>query len=125
MRALVSDTVARLRVCRDAQVPVPEDLLHDAVECLEKISVAADQRARRDQLIRRAALLFPGSSNYQAAACLAAEARAMSRVWKQLSKRLPPEPPQTARDYLHSAGLFAELPISQRQFYRVLQGEKD
>lgn len=117
----LADTLARLRVCRDAGRALPADLIDDAIVHLERIEDAAVMRARRDALIRRAALLLPPGPPYQLATMLAREARALSRTWHVLQTREPKMPYQTVRDCLHAAALRASLPASQRQFYRVLQ----
>ena len=119
--SLIADTVARLRVCQAAGLPVTDDLLSDAVECLERVTDAALLRARRDELIRRAALLLPVAGPYQQAATLAGEAKAMARTWHLLRSTPPAVPLSTPRDCLHAARLLADLPESQRQFYRLLR----
>lgn len=120
MSSRASETLARLRVCRAAGLPVPPDLHDAAIECLERISDATILREQRDSLIRRAALLLPPQSKHQVAAALATESRAMYRTWHVLRAREPREPLNTTRDCLHAAALRAKLPQSQRQFYRVL-----
>lgn len=121
MGSITADTLARLRVCQAAGLPVPDDLLSDAVECLEKVTDAALLRARRDELIRRAALLLPDATPYQQAAALATEAKAMSRTWHLLCQQSPGQSLSTPRECLHAARLLAVLPTSHRQFYRLLQ----
>lgn len=121
MASQVADTVARLRVCRDAGVPVPPALRDDAIACLEDTIDAALLRTSRDDLIRRAALLLPFGTPHQKATALADEAQAMSRTWHLLRSRPPAVTFTTPRDCLHAAALRAKLPESQRQFYRVLR----
>lgn len=121
MGALVADTLARLRVCRDAGLSAPPDLRDAAIECLERYADAEQARAQRDSLIRRAALLLPPAAPYRNAGVLACEAKAMNRRWHELRTRPPQQPFGSLRDYLHAARLLSELPSSQRQFYRVLQ----
>lgn len=125
MGSLIADTVARLRVCREAALPVPLDLLDDAMECLERVTDAALLRARRDEFIRRAALLVTEKSVFRKAAVLADEAKAMSRTWHLTKSHLPDGVPSTVRACLHAAAHQAELPFSQRQFYRVLCASDD
>jgi hypothetical protein len=119
--SLTVDTLARLRVCRDAGRPLPTDLLDDAIACLERGADAAQLRARRDALLRRAALLLPPAPPHRLAAMLAAEAKAMARTWHILRAHEPAPPYCTPRACLHAAALCARLPESQRQFYRVLR----
>lgn len=120
MGSLIADTVARLRVCQAAGLPVSDELLNDAVECLERVTDAALLRAKRDELIRRAALLLPVATPYQKATALAGEAKAMDRTWHLLRSVPPAQPLSTPRECLHAARLLADLPESQRQFYRLL-----
>lgn len=121
MGSTTADTLARLRVCKAAGLPVSQDLLNDAVECLERVTDAALFRAKRDELIRRAALLLPVAAPYHQAAALVGEAKAMARTWHLLRTLPPAKILTTPRDCLHAARLLAELPESQRQFYRVLR----
>lgn len=114
------DTLARLRVCRDAGRSAPPDLIADAVDAIEGFLRTDTLRDRRDALIRRAALLLPDGRPYTRAGLLLQESRAMNRTWHIL-RQSPPEPVlATPRDCLHAARLIAPLPESQRHFYRVL-----
>jgi hypothetical protein len=117
----VAETLARLRVCKAAGVPVPPDLRDEAIDCLERACDASLARQRRDELIRRAALLIPDTSAYRAAEALAAEAKVMARTWHILQARPAAEQLCTPRDCLHAAALLGRLPESARQFYRVLR----
>jgi hypothetical protein len=117
---LVTDTAARLRVCRDAGITAPPELLDDALQCLESIVDGATRRRWRDEMIRKAALLLPQPSSYARAGRLAQEAKALSRTWHLPSRREASDAPETAREWLVAAAAVADLPVSQRQFYRVL-----
>lgn len=121
LATLAANTLARLRVCRDAGQAIPSDLVADAITCLEAVADAAVLRVKRDELIRRASLLMPPAPPHRLAEVLAAEAKAMARTWPILRARQPREPYQAPRDCLHAAALLAPLPSSQRQFYRVLR----
>ena len=123
MEGGAAGTLARLRVCLAAgRSPSPE-LLADTIAHLELFSDAAELRAKRDALIRRAALLLPAAPPHRKAYLLAQDAKAMTRTWHLLRSREPAAPYGTPRDCLHAAGLLARLPASQRQFYRVLISE--
>lgn len=115
-----ADTLARLRVCRDAARQVPPDLLHDAIVTMERFVHTGMMRQRRDALIRRAALLLPEGRPYTRAGLLLHEARTMNRTWHLLRDRLPDPEPASPRACLHAAQLLAPLPQSQRHFYRVI-----
>lgn len=122
MASSAADTLARLRVCRDAGRAAPPDLVADAIEAIERSLHTEMLRGRRDELIRRAALLLPDADArpYTRAGLLLQEARTMNRTWNVL-RTLPPESePGTPRACLHAARIYAPLPESQRHFYRVL-----
>lgn len=121
MTARISETLARVRVCRDGGLPITEDLRNDIVECLEQAAGAGTLRRRRDTLIRRAAMLLAPAGAWQHAGELAREAEHLSRVWQIMRHRTAESEPTTPRACLHAAALLATLPISRRQFYRVLQ----
>lgn len=122
MGASAVDTLARLRVCRDAACQVPPDLVIDAIAVIERSLHTETLRARRDELIRRAALLLPDTEArpYTRAGMLLQEARAMNRTWHILRAQPPQLDQCTPRACLHAARLCAPLPESQRHFYRVL-----
>lgn len=120
MPSQLSEIVARLRVCRDAGRAPSSELLGDILDFLEKQNDSALNRKKRDELIRRAALLFPAVSEYKQAENLVKEAKAMIRTWPILKIKPAPKEFNSARDYLHAAALHADLPQSHRQFYRVL-----
>lgn len=122
MTTLLANTLARLRVCRDAGLPVSHELLSDAAECLERVADADARRAQRDAMIRRAALLLPSAPVHTQAGALASEAKVMARTWHVLRSRSP-DSPETVRACLHAAGLHAKLPASKRQFDRILREE--
>ncbi len=123
MESVSAATLARLRVCLAAgRAPSPA-LVADAIDCLEKISDAGAIRARRDALIRRAALLLPDARPHRKAFMLAQEAKAMARTWHLLQAREPDSAYGTPRDCLHAAALLSRLPESSRQFYRVIRSE--
>ena len=124
MQSGAADTLARLRVCLAAGRPPSPDLLADTIAQLAQFSDAADLRAKRDALIRRAALLLPDAPPHRKAAQLALEAKAMARTWHVLQSREPLPPYETPRECLHAAALRSRLPESQRQFYRVLQAHQ-
>lgn len=121
MTSHLATTLARLRVCRAAGVAISPELRDEVIECLERLADASLARARRDELIRRAALLIPDASAYSRASRLAAEAKVMARTWHILQSRPAAEQLDTPRDCLHAAALLSRLPESARQFYRVLQ----
>ncbi|TXH66599.1 MAG: hypothetical protein E6Q88_11685 [Lysobacteraceae bacterium] len=122
MASRAAETLARLRVCRDAGLPVLPELAADAIEVIEQFLYAAELRDRRDAMIRRAALLLPDpdAKPYTRAGLLLQEARAMNRTWNILRSKPPENELSTPRACLHAARLYAELPGSQRHFYRVL-----
>lgn len=115
------ETLARLRVCRAAGIAVPHDLQDAAIECLSKVAGHAELKARRDALIRRAAMALPPGGAYRNAEILAQEAKVIGR------SRLAPlsvgthAEPVTARQCLLAASQILELPTSVRQYYRVIQ----
>lgn len=119
-----SELVARLRVCRDAGRAPSSELVGDVINFLEKQNDSALNRKKRDELIRRAALLFPLVSEYKRAENLTKEAKAMMRTWLILKIKPAPKEFASVRDCLHAAALHAELPNSQRHFYRILSAEK-
>lgn len=116
-----ADTIARLRVCKAAGVPVCPELIAAALDHLERDEGMAKLRARRDALIRRAALFLPSESSYKQAERLAGEAKAMNhnRLLRR-TRSLDPDP-VTLQGCLHAAAMIDHLPTSQRQFYRVLR----
>jgi hypothetical protein len=114
-----ADTIARLRVCKAAGVPVCPELIAAALDHLERDEGMAKLRARRDALIRRAALFLPSESPYKQAARLAGEAKAMNRLLR--TKRSLDPDPATIQGCLHAAAMIDHLPTSHRQFYRVLR----
>lgn len=120
-----SETIARLRVSVAAGMPPPPELVADVLEFLERDEGAANLRAKRDSLIRRAAMLLPPDREYAKAACLASEAKAMQRTWHLLREREAEASPATVRGCLHAAALHEDLPQSHRQFYRVLKRRAD
>jgi hypothetical protein len=117
----VATTLARLRVCKAAGVAISPELRDEVIVCLERVADASLARRRRDELIRRAALMIPGDSPYFRASRLAEEAKVMARTWHILQGRQASEQLHTPRDCLHAAALLCKLPKSARQFYRVLQ----
>ncbi|GGA70671.1 hypothetical protein GCM10011521_05950 [Arenimonas soli] len=125
MPARAEDTLARLRVCRDANRGVPADLVSDTIEIIEALVESESLRARRDALIRRAALLLPADRPYAQAARLLEEQRTMNRTWHLLRGTQPSPTPDTPRACLHAAALYAPLPRSQRHFYRILAKSPD
>ncbi len=118
--ATAADTLARLRVCRDAGRHVPPDLLQDAIVVMERFVHTGMLRQQRDALIRRASMLLPGGRPYTRAGQLLQEARTMNRTWHILKERMPDREPASPRACLHAAQLLAPLPESQRHFYRVI-----
>lgn len=117
---LVTDTAARLRVCLVAGISASPELLGDALQCLDAIVDSAERRRRRDEMIRKAALLLPQSSPYARAGRLVEEAKALARTRHLSSMREPARAPATPREWLVAAAAVADLPGSQRHFYRVL-----
>lgn len=113
--------LARLRVCRAAGLPIPADLHDEVIECLAGIAGHAQLKAKRDALIRRAAMALPPAGSYRHAEILAAEAKAMTRVPRPVSGVILPMEPVTPRECLFVASLALELPSSVRQYYRVLK----
>ncbi|AMU99417.1 hypothetical protein [Xanthomonas citri] len=120
MAPRIADTLARVRVCRDAGLPITDELRNDIVECLEQAAGASALRRQRDMLIRRAALLLPPAGAWRQAEALADEAQQLARVWHVMRNRPAACEPATPRACLHAAGLLAALPKSQRHFHRVL-----
>ena len=118
--ATAADTLARLRVCRDAGRHVPPDLLCDAIVVMERFVHTGMLRQQRDALIRRASLLLPEGRPYTRAGQLLQEARTMNRTWHILKERMPDPEPASPRACLHAAQLLEPLPESQRHFYRVI-----
>lgn len=117
----LSCTLARLRVCRDARQPVADDLLADAVECLEAVASADELRLRRDQWIRRAALLTQAVPVGRQAELLAAEVSALPRRRSAAASAAVGAEPGTVSECLVMASAFYTLPGSSRQILRVLQ----
>lgn len=116
MASEIVDALSRLRVCRAAALPIPEDLQDELILCLESVAGAAARRAERDQLIRRAALLLPESSQWGRAERLAREAKALARTRAVAGG----SGSVTARTVLQEASAHAALPGTARQFYRLL-----
>lgn len=117
----LSDTLARLRVCRDARQPVAADLLADAVECLEAVSSAEMSRLRRDQYIRRAALMTGAPSMGRQAECLATEVAALPRRRGAAAVAAAGAEPATVAECLAMASAFCPLPESSRHILRILK----
>lgn len=120
----LSRTLARLRVCRDARQLVADDLLADAVECLEAVASADELRQRRDLLIRRAALLTQAASVGRRAEMLAKEVSALPRRRGAAACAVVADvgaEPETVSACLAMASAFYTLPSSSRQILRVLQ----
>lgn len=115
--ASLAETLARLRVSRDAGRPPEPPLVAEAIRHLESVAGAAMARADRDKCIRRAAAFLDGSA-WQKANALRAESIALARAWKRLSQHTPAR--WTVQGELHAAALIDDLPGSQRQFFRVL-----
>ena len=115
--ASLAETLARLRVSRDAGRPPEPPLVAEAIRHLESVAGAAMARADRDKCIRRAAAFLDGSA-WQKANALRAESIALARAWKRLSQHTPAR--WTVQGELHAAALIDALPGSQRQFFRVL-----
>lgn len=115
-------TLARIRTLNAAGIAWPADLRADVERCLEGQADDAAQRKLRDELIRRAALLLPPAASFGRAGMLAQEAKALARTWRTRGAQRAPDTPATPRECLHAAAQLAELPRSQRQFYRVLTG---
>lgn len=119
--AKLPHTLARLRVCRDARQSVAEDLLTDAIECLEAIASADELRHRRDEYIRRAALLTSAPSVTKKAESLVTEANALARRRNAGAAVVADREPNTVVECLAMASAFYTLPTSWRQMVRVLQ----
>lgn len=92
----------------------------DIETCLESVTGAAMRKAERDRLIRLAVVMLPASEPYEQAGILASEAKALARTWNASGCRNVVNVPTKARECLQMAAQIAELPSSQRQFYRVL-----
>lgn len=120
MPSIAAETLARLRVCRDSGRQVPPDLVESAIGVIEGMVRADVLRERRDEMLRRAALLLPEQRPYAQAGQLFKEARAMDRVWHVLRTSPADDRPATIRACLRAARNFAPLPASQRHFYRIL-----
>ena len=110
--------VARVRVVVDAGLPMPADLARAVLVELESTQDARDRRLRRDQHIRRAALLID-SSQWARASALAKEALALDGVWSRLQHAVPEQ--MTVRGELHAAKLQHRLPSTARQFYSIIK----
>ena len=121
MAASTTETLARLRVCRAAGVAVPGDLQDDVIECLSKLVGHSQLKARRDALIRRAAMALPPAGAYRKAEALAVEARAVARGRLSLLSDFGLDQPTTPRQCLFAASQILELPSSVRQYYRVIR----
>jgi hypothetical protein len=114
----LATTLARLRVCRDAGHAPDSLLVADAISLLEVTAGALFLRKRRNEHIRRAAALLDGSTWKRASALFDASVT-LARCWDRIRCNEPES--GTVRGELHCAALLAELPESQRQFYRVLR----
>ena len=112
-------TLARLRVCRDAGVPVPPDLLDAAIMLAERLLSARERKQLRDRELRLAALILPANDAlWTKAGQLLKEARAMAR-------RRPASIADPVRLHLHRADELGGLPSSQKQFLRILAANDD
>lgn len=100
---------------------MPGELQDDLIDCLAKQLGHAQLKARRDTLIRRAAMALPPAPDYRQAEILAGEARALSRGRLAMLTIPAAEEPATAKQCLFAASQILELPSSVRQYYRVLR----
>lgn len=122
--SLHAHTLARLRVCYAAGLPPCRELVALTLACLQDATDVQNLRVKRDELIRVAAMLVDDGTAWQRAAALESEATRMMRVWRTLATQ-DPGPAFTVRACLHQAALLAELPGSQRQYYRIIAAPKD
>lgn len=119
MRPRASDTLARLRVCREARIQIPDDLVNDAIEIIEQSCKASALKSERDRLIRLAAVLLPsGSSAWNQARQLLKEAGAMNR--RRPIAAQGGEDLTTVQGCLRAASKIRALPETDRQFYRII-----
>lgn len=116
--SLLSETVARLRVCRAAGIHASPELVALALVCLENVADAEVLRAKRDELLRLAGRMVDGPSNWARAATLEVELKRLRRSRGLLSQQ--PGPPFTPRACLHRAMLLSDVPGSRRQLYRII-----
>lgn len=117
MPSAAAEILARLRVCRDAAIAVPDDLRDEAIFYLEQAISTPRLRVARDSYIRQAALLLPQGSIHSHATALQAEA---ARLGRSRSAQ-PPSALTCPRECLQAAALCAPLPQSRRQYLRLLQ----
>lgn len=111
------ETLARLRVVVAAGKSASPDLTRAALVALERTADLEERRWRRDEHIRRAALLIDGSS-WTRAVALAKEARTIAGIWNRLHTTQPET--MTVRGELHTAMLLHKLPGSARQFHNII-----
>ncbi|MEN1925173.1 hypothetical protein [Luteimonas qiangzhengi] len=113
MRATFPDQLGRFRAHAQAGRPLPLDLA-EWVEARLVSQVYADyQRARRDELLRRAGQIAGGSVANQVEA-IEREAAALERCWHRYSCADPE--PGTLRGAVHRARLVMAIPKRRRLF---------
>lgn len=113
-------TLARLRTLAGTNLPVPADLVVDAVHAIEGMLCIEDRRMLRDRHIRCAAALLDGDRRHRAAR-LAHEAQAIGRIWPRLRATWPEK--DTLRGELHAAALAYRLPTTAEQFGNIIYCE--
>ncbi len=114
-----ADTLARMRTCRDAGLPVPHDLADAVISLLELLLTASERRKMRNRELRLAALLLPANDPpWTKAGHLLKEARVMAR------SHLEPET-GTVRMHLKRAARLGELPNCRKQLVRILAANDD
>lgn len=92
-------------------------LIVQTIGYLEALAGADSLLAKRNAHIGRAGSLIDGTA-WARAQSLEVEAKTITRIWSRLSKTQPDR--WTVRGELHAAALIMELPMSGRQFYRIL-----
>ena len=110
----VADTLARMRTCRAAGLPVPPDLADAVITLLEGLLSARERKRLRDRELRLAAMLLPANdSPWAKAGHLLKETRALARMRR-------PTAGHPIRTHLQEAAKLGELPTCQKQFVRIL-----
>lgn len=123
MRSRATETLARLRVCREARLQIPADLVDDAIDLIEQSCKVSALKVERDRLIRLAALLLPaGTGTWNQAKQLLKESNAMNRRRQTATQSV--DDLTTVQGCLKAAAKNRALPETDRQFYRILASHK-
>lgn len=121
MTSLLSGTLNGLRACKAAGESVGPELLDAAIECLVRCSNAEVLRQQRDQLIRAASQQLPEASAWAKAGRLALAAKRLPRIRISTTTSGQDDSGCSVLGLLKQAADAADLPESQRQYYRVLE----